>query len=291
MTVYSISGGRLLSDGKPVEMIRSRFDSGPYPRTPRILVMHFTYGASARSSAEWFRNPDNKGSSAHVVIERDGSIIQCVPFDTRAWHAGQSVWKGNTAMNSSSIGIEMANWGYLERHGEGWVSYTGVTVADPVIATHKHGNPNGSRRPIGWERYPEAQFAAAVEIARALVAAYGITEIVGHDDIAPARKWDPGPAFDMDRFRGEVFGAAPPPRATEPLGSSDAIPPTVVTDEDVQRALNDLGYGPLRVDGDIGPASKAAVERFQRLAGLVEDGDPGPKSKAAMNRALTARRG
>lgn len=286
MTIYSIAGGRLLADGRAVEMIPSPYVSGRFAAAPTILVMHFTYGASASSSAEWFRSSENKGSSAHVVIERDGATLQCVPFDVVAWHAGTSSWKGKTALNRSAVGIEMANWGYLERKGAGWASYTGVPIADPVIAVHRNGNPDGSRSPIGWEPYPEAQFAAAVAIARALVAAYGITEIVGHDDIAPDRKWDPGPAFDMERFRREVFGAAPVAAPAEPTGSGDAAPRAVVTDEDVQRALNALGYGPLDVDGDIGPASEKAVKRFQRIAGLDVDGDPGPKTKAALAAAL-----
>ncbi len=286
MTTYTVSGGRLLADGRAVEMIPSRFTSGNFVSTPRILVIHFTSGASARSSAEWFRSPDNKGASAHLVIERDGSTLQCVPFSEIAWHAGKSTWKGRNDLNRLSLGIELANWGNLERRGSEWVSGNGKPVANPVMAMHKNGNPDGSRHPIGWEPYPEAQFAAAVAIARALAAAYGITEIVGHDDIAPDRKKDPGPAFDMVRFRREVLNATPAPRAAAPIGSSDAVPPSVVTDEDVQRALNTLGYGPLDVDGDIGPASRAAVTRFQRVAGLDVDGDPGPKTRAALAAAL-----
>lgn len=207
MTKYSIDGGRLLADGRAVEMIPSPYVSGRFAAPPPILVMHFTYGASARSSAEWFRAAENKGSSAHVVIERDGATLQCVPFDVVAWHAGGSSWKGKTNLNRTSIGIEMANWGYLKRKGDGWASYTGAPIADPVIAVHRNGNPDGSRSPIGWEPYPEAQMRALLGVARALVAGYGITEIVGHDDIAPTRKSDPGPAFDMARFRAAVLGS------------------------------------------------------------------------------------
>lgn len=289
MTVYSVAGGRLLADGRAVEMIPSRFTSGNFHSTPRVLVMHFTSGASARSSAEWFRSPDNKGSSAHLVIDRDGSTLQCVSFAEIAWHAGRSTWRGRSDLNRSSFGLELANWGDLERRGAEWVAGNGKPIANPVLAAHKNGNPDGSRHPIGWEPYPTAQFAAAAAIARALVAAYGITEIVGHDDIAPDRKKDPGPAFDMERFRREVFGAAPAPRSAEPIGSSDAFPPSVETPKDVQRALNALGYGPLAVDGDIGPASEAAVIRFQRVAGLIVDGDAGPKTRSALAAAMAGR--
>lgn len=203
---FSIRNHRLYRDGRTVETISSRYTGGAFTAPPRILVVHFTFGAGARSSAEWFDDPSNPGSSAHLVIEREGSVIQCVPFDTVAWHAGKSSWKGLNGLNQFSIGIELANWGYLQKRGSGWTSYTGVAIPDPVLATHRHGNPDGSLTPIGWEPFPEAQFQSLVEIVRQLVASYGIDEIVGHDDIAPTRKWDPGPAFDMERLRRLVFG-------------------------------------------------------------------------------------
>lgn len=203
---FSIRNDRLYRDGRTVDTLNSRFQGGAFAATPRIVVVHFTYGASARSSAEWFNDPANPGSSAHLVIEREGSVIQCVPFGNVAWHAGKSTWKGLVGLNNHALGIELANWGNLERRGDGWSSYTGVAISNPVLAVHKHGNPDGSRTPIGWEPYPQAQFESLAAITRVLVATYGITEIVGHDDIAPTRKWDPGPAFPLDRLRGLVFG-------------------------------------------------------------------------------------
>ena len=71
---------------------------------------------------------------------------------------------------------------------------------------HRNGNPDGSTRPIGWEPYSSEQFDSATGVVRALVESLGINEIVGHDDIAPTRKWDPGPAFDMQRFRTACLG-------------------------------------------------------------------------------------
>ncbi len=208
-----IRNGRVQVDGTNVSFVESRYTSANFVRPPKILVMHFTYGGTAASSAAWFNSPDNPGSSAQVVIERDGSIIQCVSFDRPAWHAGTSEWRdrhGNhiVGLNRSSFGIELANWGFLKRAGSGWQSYTGRPIADPFMGVHRNGNPDGSTQPIGWEDYPEAQIRSAVALARAAVDAYGIDEIVGHDDIAPTRKWDPGPAFDMARFRELVFGDA-----------------------------------------------------------------------------------
>lgn len=85
-------------------------------------------------------------------------------------------------------------------------SYTGLKINDPFLAAHRNGNPDKTHTPVGWEPYPEIQFMSTVEIARELVATYDINEVVGHDDIAPLRKWDPGPTFDMARFRTLVFG-------------------------------------------------------------------------------------
>lgn len=208
MTFTINTSHRLLRDGRSVERIAapSAHTSGAYSPMPKIAIIHFTFGSSGRSSAEWFRNPGNTGrSSAHVVVDRDGSVIQCVDFNIAPNHAGRSSWRGMEGMNRRSFGIELANWGYLERRGGGWTSYTGASIADPVMARHRNGNPNGEQSPIGWEPYPAAQLAAAVEIVQALVGKYGVTEILGHDDISPGRKWDPGPAFDMAHFRARVL--------------------------------------------------------------------------------------
>ncbi|MBA3837378.1 MAG: N-acetylmuramoyl-L-alanine amidase [Sphingomonas sp.] len=208
---YTIRDHKLRQQNRMVEQIGSPYTSGAFTAVPKIAVMHFTAGASGRSSAEWFRNPANPGSSAHVVVDRDGSVIQCVGFDTRAQHAGRSRWRNRagvqlSGLNAASFGIELANWGHLRASGSGWVSQSGVAIADPVIATHRNGNPDGSRTPIGWEPFPRVQLEAAAAIVRALVESYGVNEIVGHDDIAPVRKADPGPAFDMAWFRARVFG-------------------------------------------------------------------------------------
>ena len=199
--MWSIKNGLLQIDGTPIEHLSSPNTGGKFAKTPKIVVIHFTAGGSARSSAEWFRSPQNKNSSAHVVIERDGSVIQCVGFDRIAWHAGKSSWHGLIGLNQYSVGIELANWGYLRSATGGWVTSTGARIADPFLAVHRNGNPDGSTHPIGWEPYPDEQFEAARKTVEALIAAYGINEIVGHDDIAPVRKSDPGPAFNMARFR------------------------------------------------------------------------------------------
>lgn len=115
--------------------------------------------------------------STHVLIRRDGEIIQYVPLQRRAWHAGQSCFDGRNRCNDFSIGIEL----------EGC-----------------------DDRP-----YEDAQYLALAGIVRAMTAAYpAITpdRIVGHSDIAPGRKTDPGPAFEWDRLRtllGQATGMEP----------------------------------------------------------------------------------
>lgn len=107
--------------------------------------------------------------SAHLLIRRDGAVMQFVPFHARAWHAGVSEFDGRTRVNDFSIGIEL----------------------------------EGS----DFAPFEEAQYRALVEVTRALQAAYpAITpeRIVGHVDIAPDRKTDPGPYFNWARYRREL---------------------------------------------------------------------------------------
>ena len=97
--MFAIKNSVLERDGAAVEQMPSPYKGGAFAKPPKIVVMHFTGGGSARSSAEWFRSPQNPGSSAHVVIDRDGSVVQCVPFNRVAWHAGKSQWHGLIGLN------------------------------------------------------------------------------------------------------------------------------------------------------------------------------------------------
>ncbi|MBK1884617.1 N-acetylmuramoyl-L-alanine amidase [Luteolibacter pohnpeiensis] len=161
----------------------------------RFLVMHFTSGATAMSSINYWKELGN-GVCAHVVIDRDGTIYQCRPFNRTCGHAGASQWKDpNTGityfdLNSCAIGIEMANGGdsdsLIERFSK----------LKPLVARHKNGGPVKN-----WEKYPKAQLDACEAVSKALVARYNLDDLVGHDDIAPERKVDPGPAFPMQAMR------------------------------------------------------------------------------------------
>lgn len=203
-----IKNSRLVDDGnKAVTFTASPNIGGKLSGgKPRFLVIHYTAGGTGDGAVSWFKNPQSK-VSAHLVIGHDGEITQMVPFDTVGFHAGASRWKGVKGLNSHSIGIEIANWGLVQRTAAGgWVSATGkpIPAERVVLAEHRH-SPGAVH---GWEVFDEAQYNAAVAAAQAIVTEYGMTpwDVVGHDDISPVRKVDPGPAFPMDRFRSVVFG-------------------------------------------------------------------------------------
>lgn len=114
----------------------------------------------------YFRDIAGLRVSAHFLIRRDGSLVQYVPADKRAWHAGVSSWKGCERCNDFSIGVEL----------EG---------ADDVP-------------------FAEPQYETLTRLTRDLQSRYGTLDLAGHSDIAPGRKTDPGPWFDWERFRASV---------------------------------------------------------------------------------------
>lgn len=183
-------------------------------QNPSLLVMHFTAsgGGGPLGDADYFLKPEAR-ASAHIVVGRDGGIRQVVPFNQKAWHAGVSIWRGRRNCNDYSIGIEIDNWGKLVKSADGQIrSWTREVVdsARAVSLVHKH-----ERTACLWEAYNDIQLAAVVGITRLILDEYpSIAEIVGHEDISPGRKTDPGPAFPMSRFVSLVTGRgdAPPIR-------------------------------------------------------------------------------
>ena len=118
--------------------------------------------------------------SSHFFIRRDGALVQFVPCPQRAWHAGVSSWRGRPACNDYSVGIELEGTDDLP--------------------------------------YTTAQYVVLARLARALRRRYPIRDMVGHSDVAPGRKTDPGPAFDWPRL-GHLVGAAPTAGRAEGQGS------------------------------------------------------------------------
>ncbi|HLY96794.1 MAG TPA: 1,6-anhydro-N-acetylmuramyl-L-alanine amidase AmpD [Sideroxyarcus sp.] len=158
------------------------YDGRP-PRTPiELLVIHNIslppgeYGGDAierfftnaldHSEHPYFEQIRGVRVSSHFLVRRGGQIIQFVPCNKRAWHAGVSTWGGRSRCNDFSIGIEL----------------------------------EGS----DFESFTDRQYAALVRLTRRLKRSYPISGIVGHSDIAPDRKTDPGPFFDWERYMAQL---------------------------------------------------------------------------------------
>lgn len=132
-----------------------------------ILVLHYTGMTDAASAIERLSDPAAK-VSCHYLIAEDGQVVRMVPEEKRAWHAGKSHWRGLDNLNSASIGIEIVNPG--------------------------HEN--------GYRPFPDAQIDALIPLVADIMKRHGITRgnVVGHSDIAPARKQDPGELFPWHRL-------------------------------------------------------------------------------------------
>lgn len=169
---------------------------------PEYLVIHYTVITSAAATVRAFQSPTRQ-ASAHLVLDVDGSFTQLVPFNRQAWHAGVSRWAGRDRCNQFTLGIEVVNPGPLRKRDAGYYDVNNRPWNGPVVeAKHKNGRSSWSC----WAAYAEAQIEALEEVGAALVSTYGLRDVVGHDDIAPLRKTDPGPAFPMGSLRSVLFG-------------------------------------------------------------------------------------
>lgn len=170
---------------------------------PIYLIIHYTAGTTATGAIDWFKNPVSQ-ASAHFVVDFNGEITQMVPTNRRAWHAGKSMWGELSDLNTYSIGIEIVNAGRLERRQDGkWLTWSKKIIQDSevTIATHKNESA-----PTGWHEYTEQQIASTISIGLAVSSKYGIVDVLGHDDIAPTRKKDPGPLFPLSSVRSKILG-------------------------------------------------------------------------------------
>lgn len=140
-------------------------------QAPSMIIIHYTDMKTGEEALERLCDPATE-VSAHYVIEEDGRLFQLVEDDKRAWHAGVSEWDGQTDINSASIGIELVNPG------------------------HSHG----------YRPFPDVQIAVLIGLCRGLMAKYNIPldRILGHSDVAPGRKVDPGELFPWDRLRSAL---------------------------------------------------------------------------------------
>jgi N-acetylmuramoyl-L-alanine amidase len=191
-----------------------------------LIVLHYTGMVDAASAIDRLTDAQAK-VSAHYLVDEDGRILRLVDESRRAWHAGRSHWRGIDDVNSASIGIELVNPG------------------------HEHG----------YRRFPETQMAALLPLMADLVRRYGVTRgnIVGHSDIAPARKDDPGELFDWERL-ARLRLALPRPEKflTDPQWSDSAF----------LLALERFGYEIV----DAAAAIRAFQRRFrpERIDGVID---------------------
>lgn len=168
-----------------------------------FVIMHYTGShGNAASSNKWTQDPASK-VSWHITIDRDGSVTQVNDFRTITWHAGQSEWyaKQNKRqyknMNGFSIGIELANAGLLTKKDSKWVNPYNAVIANDNVFIDAQGR--------GWEEFPKPQLDAAFEIALLCAMRYNCVDILGHSEISPGRKIDPGSAFPLMDLKRKLY--------------------------------------------------------------------------------------
>lgn len=182
---------------------------GLLPKTGLIAVIHYAVTESASATAAVLRSREYV--SCHLTIDSKGKIIQQVPFDRVAWHAGQSEYRGRKDVNKFSLGIEISNPGPLVKQPDGSFRTTYGTPWKGEVFEGFHKNDKWQHGWRYWAAYSQVELDLCAHICT-LWKDYGIIDVVGHDEIAPGRKSDPGPAFPIDWLRSVVF----PRRDTEP---------------------------------------------------------------------------
>ena len=167
------------------------------------IIIHYTAGSNRQSSVDVLCDPKTKASS-HFILGRDEKITQMLPCNIIAWHAGRSKWKDKINLNHCSIGIELDNAGSLQKLPNGdfqsWFQKRFRDLSEVFL------DEDGQ----GWHQFTDWQIAKVIELCQLLVNTYpSIKYILGHNEISPGRKIDPGKAFPIDRVRSIVFDNSP----------------------------------------------------------------------------------
>lgn len=203
----------------------------------RFLVMHYTQSNEARSLATL----TGDDVSVHYVVppaprveNGEPVVYQLVPESQRAWHAGVSEWQGATELNAASIGIENVNAGPVD-------------------------TPAGRT----WQPYPPAQVDALIKLSKDIVTRYNLppTRVMGHSDIAPQRKTDPGPAFPWKTLYDAGIGAWPD-AATVSLHLAGRDPMSPVDVAALEQKLQRYGYD-TATDGVLDDRARRVIGAFQ----------------------------
>jgi len=227
-------------------------DERPENQPVDILILHYTGMKTAQDAIDRLRDPQAK-VSAHYVVDEDGTITQLVPEHRRAWHAGVSFWRGAEHLNSRSIGIEIVNPGHE------W----------------------------GYRDFPALQMAAVCDLCLHILSRHPIPprNIIGHSDVAPDRKEDPGEKFDWPGLAANGVGLWP--KDIPDLGTT-----AVLSDADAMRAVRaDLAAIGYRVTPE-GPHDKPlatvlrAFQRHWRQEDINGLADAGTRARIRAVRAL-----
>lgn len=174
---------------------------------PDAIIIHYTAGASGNATVKLFAAKTSK-TSAHFVVSEDGTITQMVDLNRKAYHAGTSSYNGRSSYNNFSIGIEISNPGYLQKidgkYYTWWEVKKDKKTATPEDKVYVGKHRNAVTTMTYWYKYTDEQIKAVKELCQAICKAYDIKEILGHEEIAPGRKCDPGPAFPLDALRADI---------------------------------------------------------------------------------------
>ena len=191
------------------------------------LILHYTGMQTAQAAIDRLRDPDAHVSS-HYVVDEDGAVLRLVPEARRAFHAGVSYWRGNSALNGRSIGIEIVNPGHE------W----------------------------GYRDFPALQMAAVCDLCLEILSRHPVPprNIVAHSDVAPDRKEDPGERFDWEGLARNGVGLWPPDVLD--LGTGGVVRDAVRL-RDVRGRLREIGYD-VAPEGPLDPALATVLRAFQR---------------------------
>lgn len=195
---------------------------------PDILLVHYTGMQTGEAAMARLTDPAAR-VSAHYTVEEDGTVYAHVAEEMRAWHAGVSSWRGHTDINSRSIGIEIVNPGHE----------------------------------FGYRPFPDVQIDAVIELSKGILSRHRIParNVIGHSDVAPARKEDPGELFPWARLAREGVGLWPETGSISGSGLSPGSSGEAVSG--LQRDLARFGYG-IDVSGLFDEATRLVVVAFQR---------------------------
>jgi N-acetylmuramoyl-L-alanine amidase len=205
-------------------------------RPPDMVLLHYTGMASGAEALARLRDPEAKVSS-HYLVEEDGRVFFLVAEERRAWHAGVSFWKGERDINGLSIGIEIVNPGHE----------------------------------FGYRAFPESQIAAVIALLDEIRTRWTIenARIIGHSDVAPDRKTDPGELFPWKALASANHGLWVEPAAAPglPLGEGETGAGVFA----LQAGLTRLGYD-CAPSGSFDAATAGVIRAFQRhwRPGLVD---------------------